>query len=168
MIHHSSIIAPIAHPARRTRLAVEDPLPASEAEIRALLADPDETLRRWYAQYQAAQEDPELILTAGAGPSPRQIGLLFDRWFDGCQERLRDTVCQRLRYARLGERGKQLGEVALVALVATLLNDIAAELVVDPLSTAAVLVARRQLDNLCAAEPPAAADPADTAPRPGQ
>ena len=129
-------------------------MPASEAEIRTLLADPDETLRRWYAQYLAAEEDPELILTAGGVPAPGQIGDLFDRWLNGCKARLRIALCERLRYARFGERGKQLGEVALVALVATLLTDVAAELVVDPLSTAAVLVTRRQLDNLCAAVPP--------------
>lgn len=141
-------------------------MPASEAEIRALLADPDETLCRWYAQYQAAQEDPELILTAGAGPTPGQIGQLFDRWFASCRDRLRDVLCHRLRYARLGERGKQLGEVSLVALVATLLNDVAAELVVDPLSTAAVLVARRQLDDLCAHGPLTTTDPPPEAAQP--
>lgn len=128
--------------------------PTSEAEIRGMLADPDETLRRWYAQYLAAEEDPELILTAGDGPSPGQLGNLFDRWFDGCRDRLRVALCHRLHYARLGERGKQLGEVAMVALVTTLLHDVAAELIVDPLSTAAVLVTRRRLDDLCAGHPP--------------
>lgn len=127
---------------------------ASEAEIRALLADPDDLLRRWYRQYLAAEEDPELILTAGAAPPPQQIGQLFDRWFEGCRSLLRTTLCERLRYARLGEGSRQLGEVALVALVTTLLNDVAAELVVDPLSTAAVLITRRRLDHLCAADPP--------------
>lgn len=134
--------------------------PASEAEIRALLADPDETLRRWYARYQAPEEDPKLIFTSSDDLPPHQIAQLFDRWYGGCRERLRAVLCARLRYAQLGERGKQLGEVALVALVATLLTDVAAELVVDPLSTAAVLITRRQLDNLCAADPPDAAGPA--------
>lgn len=128
-------------------------MPPSEAEIRTLLADPDKTLRLWYARYQAPEEDPELILTAGAGPSPQQIGPLFDRWFDGCRDRLRGVLCQRLRYARLGEGSRQLGEVALIALVTTLLNDVAADLVIDPLSTAVVLVARRRLDGLCAESP---------------
>lgn len=129
-------------------------MPASEADIHRMLADPDETLRRWYARYLTAEEDPELILTSGDEPSPEQLGKLFDRWFDGCRERLRVALCQRLHYARLGERGKQLGEVALVALIATLLRDVAAELIVDPLSTAAVLVTRRRLDDLCAGHPP--------------
>lgn len=139
-------------------------MPVSEAEIRALLADPDEMLRRWYARYQSSEEDPELILTSG-GPSPRQIGQLFDRWFDSCRDRLRDLLCHQLGYARLSEGGKQLGEVALIALVATLLSDVASELVVDPLSTAAVLVTRRRLDTLCAAtEPPGTGRP-DPAPQ---
>lgn len=127
-------------------------MPPSEAEIRVLLADPDEALRRWYAQFLAAEEDPDLILTDGGTPEPGQIAPVFDRWVDSVRARLRGVLCERLRYGRLGDRGKQLGEVALIALVATLLTDVAAELVIDPLSTAAVLVIRRQLDGICPAD----------------
>ncbi|MFY1672199.1 hypothetical protein ACN27G_19895 [Plantactinospora sp. WMMB334] len=129
-------------------------LSPSEAEIRALLADPDEALRRWYAQYLAAEEEPDLILAGGGRPG--QLGEFFDGWLKESRDRLRVVLCERLRYARFSERGKQLGEVALVGLVATLLTDVAAELVIDPLSTAAVLVIRRQLDTIC---PPGAATP---------
>ncbi|MGI5148638.1 hypothetical protein ACQEVC_20035 [Plantactinospora sp. CA-294935] len=128
----------------------------SEPEIRALLADPGEALRLWYAQYLAAEEDPDLILAGGGRPSPGQLAEFFDRWLDSSRDRLRIVLCERLRYARLGERSKQVGEVALVGLVATLLTDVAAELVIDPLSTAAVLVVRRRLDTLC---PPDAVAP---------
>lgn len=109
----------------------------------------------------APAEDPDLILSSGQIPAPREIGELFNRWFEGSRIQLRAALCERLRYARLSEGTKQVTEIALVALVATLLTDVASDLLIDPVTTAAVLVTRRRLDALCAA-------PAPTVPSPRQ
>ncbi|MEU8285867.1 hypothetical protein AB0C01_16185 [Micromonospora sp. NPDC048905] len=128
-----------------------------EIEVDALLADPDEALRRWYAGYLAGEEDPDLILSGGHLPSPAKIQEFFAQWLHSHRNQLQRLLCEQVRYARLSDRTKQLSELALIALIAGTLSKAGTnDMVVDPLATAAVLVTRRHLDSLCGAVPPVA------------
>lgn len=121
----------------------------SDADIAAMIEDPDQTLARWYAHYLSPDNDPALILTAGQVPGSKIIQDLFDRWFENSRAQLIRVVCEKLRYSALSESQKQVGEVALVATIATLLANHSAALAIDPMATAVLLVTRHKLDGLC-------------------
>jgi hypothetical protein len=140
----------------RTRTEGVVPLSASDEEIAGLLADHDGTLARWFAAFMAAEE-PGLILTGGDTPSPGRIGQVFDRWVRRSRDQLRRLLCDRLRYRSLTADQRSYGEVATVAAVASCLAASRLPQAVDPVATAALLVARRALDGLCdgaTADPP--------------
>jgi hypothetical protein len=120
----------------------------SEDEIRHLLDNREEALARWYERLMAV-DDEGLILAGGYQPPAARLQEIFDRWFARRRGQLRELLCSRLGYAEVSETRKELGEIAAVTIVTTLLASASDQLQVDPLATAAVLVSRRYLDLLC-------------------
>lgn len=121
---------------------------AEDAEARSLLEDPDEALRRWYQTFMAPANS-ESTLTGGPLPALGQIGNIFDQWFDRRRADLRLLLCEKLRYARLHEHGRESLEIATIALVSTVLVSSHFVGQADPVATAVLLISRRSLDRLC-------------------
>jgi hypothetical protein len=117
-------------------------------EIATLLRSPDAALLKWYVSVTRPKDD-HLILAGGRAPSTSRIGEIFDQWFERRWSDIRDLVCARLGYERTRARGREVGEAALVAIVASALMATHLAGQIDPLATAAILVSRRSLDNRC-------------------
>lgn len=120
-----------------------------EENIRGLLEDPEQALRQWYVSVTPTK-DPELVLTGGAGPSPRRIREIFDEWLFRRREDFRAIICEQLGYAQVEEKTKDIGEVALVAIVSSALAASPWGAQIDPIATAVILVSTRALNSLCA------------------
>lgn len=115
--------------------------------IDSLLRDQDEALRVWYQRLNATGSD-DLILTGGVRVTPERIRGIFERWFQRNRSRLQTLICGHLKFGKVGELGKDVGEAALVALIVKALatDD---SLLIDPTATAVVLVCSHYLDALC-------------------
>jgi hypothetical protein len=122
-----------------------------EDDIRRLLEDPEQALRQWYVSVTPSK-DPELVLTGGAGPSPRRIREIFNEWFSRRREDFREVICERLGYSQLGDSTKDMGEIALVAIVSSALAGSPWGSQIDPMATATILVTTRALNGLCVNE----------------
>lgn len=119
-----------------------------EDDIRGLLEDPEQALRRWYVAVTPTK-DPALVLTGGGGPSLRRIREVFDEWFSRRREDFRIIICEQLRYAQVAENTKEIGEISLVAVVSSALAASTWGSQIDPIATAAILVSTRVLNSLC-------------------
>jgi hypothetical protein len=124
---------------------------AEEDDIRGLLEDPEQALRQWYISVTPSK-DPELVLTGGAGPSPRRMREIFDEWFSRRREDFKKVICERLGYAQVEDNTKDMGEIALVAIVSSALAASPWGAQIDPIATAAILVSTRALNGLCVNE----------------
>lgn len=131
---------------------------ASDEEIAKLLDNSDDTLQQWYQRFLSA-EDSELILAGDDSPPPDRIGGIFDRWFDRRRDMLRALLCGRLRYGSLSSAKRATGEIAVVALVSSIIASASLPDAVDPLLTATLLVGRHKLDRLCDGHEPRSGAP---------
>lgn len=121
---------------------------ANDEDIARLLDNSDETLQRWYERF-LSEEDSELILAGGESPPPDRIREIFDRWFDRRRNLLRVLLCGRLGYGSLSSGKRTTGEIAVIAVVSSILASSPLPEAVDPLLTATILVGRHKLDRLC-------------------
>lgn len=120
----------------------------SDEEIQELISDQDKALRQWYQGFMAPANDG-YTLTGGPLPSLRDIGAIFDKWFERRREELRILLCEKLQYMKIRPGGREALEITVVGTVASIIASSHLAHQVEPVATAALLLSRRSLDGLC-------------------
>jgi hypothetical protein len=119
-----------------------------EKDVKALVRDPDEALRRWYQNFMTPAGE-ENVLTGGPSVPIDQIAEIFDLWFERRRDELRDALCDKLRDAELQADRPETLDTSTVSMIAKTLSSTRFAGQIDPIATAVVMMSRRLLDRLC-------------------
>lgn len=117
-------------------------------DIEALISDQDMALQQWYQGFMSPA-NPESTLTGGPHPSFEKISDIFQQWFERRRNELRGLLCEKLQYMKLQPARLETLEITIVATVSTIIATSHLSGQVDPVATAALLLSRRSLDELC-------------------
>ncbi|MDM8558751.1 hypothetical protein [Candidatus Parabeggiatoa sp. HSG14] len=123
-----------------------------ESQIENYILNEDKLYQDWYTGFnQSKSEDNQYTVQVAVSiPSTDKVKELFDNWFNGNRNLLKDKICGEWGYCQKKEDFSQ-HEAQSIALLADFLTVILV-IPVNSIATAIILRVGKYLDHLCECE----------------